>query len=164
LLQARHKSLHGGTYVLPAEIVLDAFAAERKEVSTVGGGKGRVLVRRNEVLPVCGLDERLNGVEPDRTAAPGPCDEDPSTFPSPGTFKDRSKGYDASALNMLLVCTAESRCILEVGTIVGVQKVVVKSIDGLQTQGWTFGGAAIMGDGSVAMIITKDGLDNLIAG
>ncbi|MBF0231075.1 MAG: chemotaxis protein CheW, partial [Desulfamplus sp.] len=55
----------------------------------------------------------------------------------------------------------EKNYALCVDDIIGVQKVVVKHVEALPVDAECFEGAAMMGDGSVAMIISVEGLNKI---
>ena len=68
-----------------------------------------------------------------------------------------------SKLIMISVDIQGKHYALSASEIIGVQKVVVKPVSGLKTDSKIFEGAAMMGDGSVSMIIGNEGLKQLVS-
>jgi len=63
---------------------------------------------------------------------------------------------------MITINIKGERYALAVEKIIGVQKVVVKNVEGLIGGDNIFDGTAMMGDGGVAMILGTTGLNKLI--
>jgi len=120
------------TYVLPLNKINESFVPKKSEISTVTG-KGEVLNRRGQILPLIRLSNIIGG----NVAKDGD--------------DDKEEVFIAIEINNKLYA-------LVVDQIVGIHKVVVKSVTGLPTQENIFSGAALMGDGTVSMIIDIDKL------
>ncbi|MBF0209758.1 MAG: chemotaxis protein CheA [Desulfamplus sp.] len=130
------------TYVLPMEIIGESFVPQKKDVSTVSGGKGEMVLRRGVLMSVVHLSTILG------TDKKADAQKDSNLFES----KDKV---------MITIEIGEKNYALCVDDILGVQKVVVKHVDALPVDGECFEGAAMMGDGSVAMIISVEGLKKI---
>ncbi|MBF0303238.1 MAG: chemotaxis protein CheW, partial [Desulfamplus sp.] len=124
------------TYVLPMEIIGESFVPDKKDISTVSGGKGEMVLRRGVLMSVVHLSKVL-GMD---------------------NCADISEPIDKV---MITIEMGEKNYALCVDDILGVQKVVVKHVEALPVERDCFEGAAMMGDGSVAMIISVDGLKNM---
>jgi two-component system chemotaxis sensor kinase CheA len=116
-------------FVVPLERVRETFRIDTEEVSSMGS-HGRCLMRHGEILRFLALADAL----------------------------------DLSPMDSVLRATAVTleskgkRLAIEVDQVIGVQKVVVCSIRGLPATNRLLGGGALMGDGSVAMILNVDAL------
>ena len=138
------RMFNGEVYVLPLMAVHEAFTATDGEITTVAG-KGEMVLRHGRMLPVVRLEEKF---EIDVTGK-----EENS--------EDRRTGRDG---NTLVAMTVNKKMYaFKVDEIIGVQKVVEKPINGLEYNQKYFNGASMMGDGSVAMIVSAEGLANLVA-
>jgi len=129
------------TYVLPLKSVLEAFVTGWNGISTVMG-QGRMVSRRDALHPVLDLDTAVR--EGNENA---------------GT----SYGPSAGDVTLVLLDIGGKTVALAVADIVGVQKIVVKPIDGLESKNNMIEGAAVMGDGAVALILGVKGLAGLLA-
>jgi two-component system chemotaxis sensor kinase CheA len=132
----------GEVYVLPMGSVIEAFSAERSGLSTVAG-KGKMVIRHEKLMPVVALGEKLAGRRGGGR---------PSSHPENG----------GDRLTMVSVKAGKGMCALMVEGILGVQKIVAKPIAGLAVEKDLFDGAAMLGDGGVAMIISESGLTKLM--
>ena len=136
LVRGRDNSI----FVLPLKSVLEAFVAGQEEIFTVKR-QGRMVRRRDLLHPVLNLDAVVrNGQE--EVGSTGELFVDETT--------------------LVLLDIGGKTIALAVNEIVGVQKVVVKSIDGLNAQNKMIEGAAVMGDGGVALILGEQGLSRLL--
>ncbi len=136
LVRGRDNSI----FVLPLKSVLEAFVAGQEEIFTVKR-QGRMVRRRDLLHPVLNLDVVVqNGQEQVGSTAE--------------LFVDGT--------TLVLLDIGGKTIALAVNEIVGVQKVVVKSIDGLNAQNKMIEGAAVMGDGVVALILGEQGLARLL--
>lgn len=140
------------TYVLPMEIIGESFVPEKKDVSTVSGGKGEMVLRRGVLMSVVHLSKILgmDNIEAKRSDESNQNNVD-------GKF-NRINTLDKV---MITVEMDEKNYALCVDDILGVQKVVVKHVEALPVDTDCFEGAAMMGDGTVAMIISVDGLKKI---
>lgn len=130
----------GSIYVLPLKAVLEAFVVARTGTTTVKG-KGRVVNRRDGLHPVLDLDAAVRDAGAACAAEHAP----------------------SSEATLVLLHIGGRTVALSVAEIVGVQKVVVKPIDGLASKNGLIEGAAVMGDGGVALILGDHGLAGLLA-
>lgn len=140
------------TYVLPMEIIGESFVPEKKDVSTVSGGKGEMVLRRGVLMSVVHLSTILgmDNIEAKRS--------DESNQNNVDSKFNRINTLDKV---MITVEMDEKNYALCVDDILGVQKVVVKHVEALPVDTDCFEGAAMMGDGTVAMIISVDGLKKI---
>lgn len=127
-------------YVIPMELVNESFAFRSDDVSDISG-KGRVIARQKALLPLIHLSTALN---------------------------DSGNGYrfavsDDMKGTVISINARGKQAALLVDRILGVQKMILKEIDGLAARQHLFQGAGIMGDGTVAMIIGAEGLSALAA-
>lgn len=123
------------TYVLPMELIGESFVPGKNDISTVSGGRAQMVLRRGELMPVVNLETMLGMIREN------------SNLPE----NNRQKV-------MITINMDENSYALCVDDILGVQKVVIKNVEALPVEKNYFDGAAMMGDGSVAMIISVDGL------
>ncbi len=140
------------TYVLPMEIIGESFVPEKKDVSTVSGGKGEMVLRRGVLMSVVHLSTILgmDNIEYKRS------DES-----NQNNVNGKFNRINALDKVMITVEMDEKNYALCVDDILGVQKVVVKHVEALPVDTDCFEGAAMMGDGTVAMIISVDGLKKI---
>lgn len=136
LVRARDHS----RYVLPLKFVLEAFVTNRNRITTVKE-QGRVVKRRNSLHPVLDLNIAIRGDHANTSAA-----NDPS----------------ADKATLVLLDIGGKTVAFAVSEIIGVQKVVVKPIVGLGHRDNMIEGAAVMGDGAVALILGEHGLAGLL--
>ena len=120
-------------FVLPMEVIGESFVPSAKNINTAHGGQREMVMRRGNLMQVIRLSHVLNISE------------------------SQEKGGGV----MITMNIAEKQYALYVDQVLGVQKVVVKHVDALPVQKAIFEGAAVMGDGSVAMIIATEGLANI---
>lgn len=132
------------TYVMSMNLVGESFALQPENMSTVEG-KGEVVLRRGDLMPVVRLRQRLH-----------------EWLEKSGNGDQRREEAPNGSV-AISVAVDNRRHALCVDEIIGVQKVVLREIEGLQNQESTFDGAAILGDGSVALIIGNEGLRQLIS-
>jgi two-component system, chemotaxis family, sensor kinase CheA len=137
LVRARDHS----TYVLPLKFVLEAFVTGRNEITTVKG-QGRVVKRRESLHPVVDLGTAVQGDDHANAGA--------------------AHGPSAEKATLVLLDIGGKTIAFAVSEIIGVQKVVVKPIVGLGHQDNMIEGAAMMGDGAVALILGEHGLAALL--
>ncbi len=131
------------TYVLPMEIIGESFVPEKKDISTVSGGKGEMVLRRGVLMSVVHLSKVLGNTIDLNGAA---------------VISEQTANKVMITIEM-----GEKNYALCVDDILGVQKVVVKHVEALPVESDCFEGAAMMGDGSVAMIISLEGLKKIAA-
>lgn len=117
-------------YVLPMGRVKETIHVEKDEISTVTG-RGRCIVRHGDVIPVVDLRRVLG-------------------LPTNGNNRPQE-----------LMVTLESgsrTCAVVIDDVRGVQQVVFRPLDALESRSDLLTGAALMGDGSVALILDADKL------
>lgn len=130
----------GTVYVLPLKSVMEAFAPESSHLGTVQN-KGRIVRRRGMVYPLVDLEALINA-----KTHPGHIDS--------GHWMD-------GITTLVLIRFSEQIAALAVSEVIGVQKIVVKPMDGLKINTDLFEGAALMGDGRVALVVGGKGIQNL---
>ncbi|MFZ5570299.1 MAG: chemotaxis protein CheA [Thermodesulfobacteriota bacterium] len=131
------RTTSGDIFVLPLRLVVEVFAAKPSDLTTLAG-KRRVVNRRGMLFPVIDLG---------RTLSPGACHE-PDRTPS------------ESEPLLVLLSIMKKKYAFAVTEVIGVQKIVVKPIEGLRVQ-QIFEGAAMMGDGRTALIVGEEGLTRI---
>ena len=122
-------SVSGQIFILPMDRVQETIKVEQHEINTVTG-KGRCVIRHGEVLPMLPLADLLE------ISSAGPNKRDYETVVS---VTARSKLYA-----------------LSVDEVLGVQKLVSREIEGLGDEIGFVTGGALLGDGSVALILDLD--------
>jgi two-component system chemotaxis sensor kinase CheA len=123
------------TIVFPLEHIKESFSARGNQISTVTG-IAEVVIRHGQTIPVHNLSKLLN----------------------PAYVVKRDSNKDCI---FVVIQNNEKIIALEIDELEGVQTVVLKTIDGLEINSSIFDGGAIKGDGKVALIIGKSGLDYL---
>ncbi|MCH8194344.1 MAG: chemotaxis protein CheW, partial [Planctomycetes bacterium] len=120
-------------YVAPMEQVLEVFYPEPGSVTNVAG-RGTCVLRHDQLLHVIDLRRILKA----------PCSVD-----------------EAEEKTGIMVAThvGKRRAAILVDEVLSVQKVVVKELKGLELPGDLYAGAAVMGDGTVAMILDLNALE-----
>lgn len=122
----------GINYVLPMNKVMQASSCEEGELTTIAG-RGQCIERHDKILP----------------------------FVSLRSLFESSNGNGARERSVIVTVDIRNKpCALEVDKVLGVQKVVFRSIKGIAGP-QSISGGALMGDGSVALILD---VDKLIAG
>ncbi|MGM0418974.1 MAG: chemotaxis protein CheA [Thermodesulfobacteriota bacterium] len=131
-------------YVMPIDIVGESFAVYPGDIETVEGDKGRILRRKETLYGFIRLKD---------------------SFYSPGVenldLKDTSEQKESVEIG-ISVNIKNSLYVIAVDQILGVQEVVVRDVKGLISENNLFEGASILGDGSVAMILGKEGIEKLL--
>jgi two-component system chemotaxis sensor kinase CheA len=127
------RSFQDGIYVLPLNVVVEAFAILPHEITGIAG-KGKVLNRRGKVVALHDLDallgQRVNIFE---------------------------NGPEVQMMGVIVTIKGKSTA-LAVREIVGIQKVVCKQLEGVEIDKEIFDGAAISGTGHVSMIVNVERL------
>ena len=116
-------------FAIPLDKVRETFAFRADDLTTVNG-RGRCILRHDEVLPILSLAD-ATGLQ---------CDQ---------------------VCERRILVTVESRgrrVAVEVDGVAGVQKVVVRDILGLPIPLQLVSGGALMGDGSVALVLNAESL------
>ncbi len=123
----------GRTMVLPLDRVVETFRVRREELTGMVGGT-RCIQRRGGIMPVLHLAGELGLGEGD---------------------------WGARGLPLVIVTANRRHVALAVDAVLGVQKVVVRQVAGLPAGAEVFTGGALLGDGTVALVL---GVDLLVAG
>ncbi|GAB6096744.1 chemotaxis protein CheA [Desulfatiferula olefinivorans] len=124
----------GTVYVLPLKSVIEAFAAHPDQIGSVRNA-AQIVTRRGMIYPLIPLGERVGDT------------------PAGGS----SNGGDT----LVLVRHGGRSAALSVAAVVGVQKIVVKPIEGMPMHADLFDGAALLGDGRVALVLGDRGLTHV---
>ncbi|MBN2842858.1 MAG: Hpt domain-containing protein [Sedimentisphaerales bacterium] len=118
-------------YIIPTSSIEQNLRPIPKQISTVQGGRGEMMMVRGELIPLLRL-YTLFGITPEKT---DPCDS-----------------------LVVIVSDGVRRCCIQVDDLLGQQQVVIKSLgDYLGTIKGVSGGA-IMGDGNVSLILDVPGV------
>jgi len=118
------------TYIIPLLSVLESIRPKKEEIKTIEG-KGEVILVRGEYVSLIRLYD-VFGVEAEH--------------------QDPSKGL------VVIVESGTTRVGLLIDDLLGQQQIVIKSLDNFITTSRAVSGAAILGDGKVALIIDIFGL------
>ena len=121
--------LAGHLYVLPLDRVRETFRLREDEITSVAG-RGRCLVRHGEVVPLVTLADVLALWRPE----------------------------PPKRATVVTVECRRRRLAVVVDEVIGVQKVVIRRIQGLPAETPLIAGGTLMGDGSVALILDPDHL------
>jgi len=121
-------SVNNESYVLPMSAVIESFSPSDAEISTVTG-KGTVVKRHDGLQSLVSIPALLKGVK--STGAPDNC-------------------------ILVSVEVKGEHYAFAVDKLLGVNKVVVKPVDEILFHNHFFGGAAITGDGRIAMVLDLD--------
>lgn len=118
-------------FVLPLDRVLETMQVGSHQIESVVG-KGRCVIRHGEMLTVISLHDALN------------CRR----------LEDGSRDGET----LVAVQGQRGRYAIIVDTVLGVRKLVLKTIHGLQTCASFVTGAALMGDGTIALVLDLEDL------
>ncbi len=117
-------------YIIPLLSIIESLQPSKESIRTIEG-KGEVILVRDEYVPLLRLYEHF--------------------------------GVDADVVNpweclVVVVESGRSRMGIMVDDLIGQQQIVIKSLDNYITRSRALSGAAIMGDGTVALIIDVHGM------
>jgi two-component system chemotaxis sensor kinase CheA len=118
------------TYIIPLLSIMETIQAREEDIKTIEG-KGEVVIAREEYISLVRTYKHF-GIEADHT--------DPW-----------------EALQVIVESSGE-KVALMVDDLLGQQQTVIKSLDKVITESRSISGAAILGDGSIALIIDIHGL------
>lgn len=121
-------------FVLPLRTVIETFPVAATTVSQIAG-LGSTILFRTEILRLVDSSQLL---------------ETELHSTTDGVFV-RIKVKDIS-------------CVIQVDEALGVQRTVIKPVDEICRGGGIFAGAAMMGDGHLAMVLSEDGLSDWLRG
>lgn len=126
----------GSTYVLPLERVRETFRARPDERQTIGG-RGMCIMRRGQIMHLQDLGEALS---------------------------QESSPWPARGVPIVVVESNRRTLALAVEAVIGVQKVVIRRLAGLPPGAPMLSGAALLGDGHLALVLDLDLLQAAIDG
>ncbi len=129
ILQGYLVRLADRLFAIPLDRVRETFAFTPDQITTVSG-RGRCILRHGEVLPVVSLAE-ATGIE--------------------------GREIEGRRILITIECR-ERRVAVAVDGVAGVQKVVVRDIVGLPVPLRLVSGGALMGDGSIALVLDAESL------
>lgn len=121
-------------FVLPMRTVVETFPVNAAKISHVAGC-GSTVYFRNEILRMVQTAALL---------------ETPNLSPDEGVF--------------VRVKVKEESCVIQVSEAMGVQRTVIKPVEEFCRGGGIFAGAAMLGDGRLAMVLGEDGLADWLRG
>lgn len=121
-------------FVLPMRSVLETFTAADARMHEVAGG-GTMVHFRREIFRLVGCDALL---------------EAPPMRPEEGV--------------LVRIRVRNQSCVLQVHEALGVQRTVVKPVEEFCRGEGIFAGAAMLGDGGLALVLSEDGLASWLAG
>ncbi|MCC6581159.1 MAG: chemotaxis protein CheA [Phycisphaeraceae bacterium] len=117
-------------YVLPMNKVRETACVDKGDIKTVIG-EGRCVVRHGQVLPVIALRDVLG----------------------------LSKAKDTDKVIIVTIQANRQDLSMAVDEVVGVQQLVLREIEGVEMQSDLITGGALMGDGTVALVVDVDAMD-----
>lgn len=120
----------GSDFVLPLERVHETFRCRPGERQSVAG-KGCCIMRREQILPLGELSALMSA---------------------------RPSAWPARGLPVIIVEANRRRIALAVEAVLGVQKVVIRRLAGLPPGAPMLSGAALLGDGHLALVLDLDQL------
>lgn len=121
-------------FVLPMRTVVETFPVASAKISRITG-HGSTVFFRNEILRLVESPILL---------------QTPPIDPANGVF--------------VRIRAKETECVLQVDEALGVQRTVIKPVDEFCRAGGIFAGAAMLGDGGLAMVLDEDGLSAWLGG
>ncbi|MFP4163908.1 MAG: chemotaxis protein CheA [Chitinispirillaceae bacterium] len=130
------RSFEGQEYVLPLNLIVEAFAPRPEDITSVAG-KGRMVTRRGMVYPFIRIDSILEDV-------------------------DRKNPVYGSEMAVLLDVSGKIVA-LSVREAVGIQKIVKKAIKGDFMNRTAFEGASVSGTGRVTLLIGEETLKQTVS-
>ncbi|MGD2095728.1 MAG: ATP-binding protein, partial [Phycisphaerales bacterium] len=137
--------LDNNRYVIPMDKVLEVFRPELKHVSSVTG-RGECVLRHDKLLPVVKLADIFNNY---------------ATSTSLVDSQMQSCSENGEIEGIMVAATAGKKSMaLYVDDVIAVQKVVLKELDAPELDSQIYSAAAVMGDGTVAMVLDIDHLFN----
>ena len=123
-------SIGGLIYIIPLLSVVESIQPKKEEVKTIEG-KGEVILVRGEYIPFMRMYE---------------------------LFEIESMHIDPSQGLVVIAESGNTRVGLLIDDLLGQQQIVIKSLDSFISHSRAISGAAILGDGKVALIIDIHGL------
>jgi two-component system, chemotaxis family, sensor kinase CheA len=130
IIQGFRVEIDGQCFVLPTDRIQETVAVDRGEIHSVPD-EGLFVKLHGGVLPVCRLRDELG-------------------MTAPETEKDQ--------ILLVTLTSRGRRMAAAVDAVLGMQKVVLREIEGLPTTTDIIAGGALLGDGTVALVIDVDQL------
>ena len=127
-LLVKHNSGH---YVIPMDKVLEVFHPAPQDINSIAN-KNESVLRHNKLLSVIKLEEIFGN----------------TTY----VDKDNNDGI------MIAINSGKNKAAIYVDEIVGIQKVVLKQLEGIEFDCQLYSAVAVMGDGTTAMVLDIDSL------
>lgn len=141
--------LAGNRYVIPMDKVQEVFRPEPQQLSSITS-RGQCVLRHGNLLPVVKLADIFNG-----------------SLVSNSLLNSRTQSYLSERKEIegiMVAAKAGNRPVaIYVDDVIGVQKVVLKELGRLEVNSQFYSAAAVMGDGTVAMVLDIDRLIGLIS-
>ena len=131
-------------YVIPMDKVHEVFRPEPQQVSSITS-RGQCVLRHGKLLPVVKLADIFEGSLASHSLI---------------SSQNRSSSSDEKDIDGIMVAAnAGNRPMaIYVDDVIGVQKVVLKELGRLEVNSQFYSAAAVMGDGTVAMVLDIDRL------
>ena len=124
--------LDDNRYVIPLDKVREVFRSGSEEIDTVIG-RGECVMRHGNLLPIL----RIFGSKPDNDT-------------------------QNTGQTMVTLETTGQIVALYVNEVIGIQRVVLKELIGLELESDAYTAAAVMGDGTVAMVLNTEKLSKAV--
>ncbi len=121
--------LAGGCYVIPLDKVLETFHVPAQSIKTVKE-KGKCVMNHASLLPVVELSGRFG----------------------------LSSQNEKQEFTLVAIESRGKTVAVEVDNVIGTQRVVLKTVQGINFSSNLFKAASIMGDGKVAMVLDVDNI------
>ncbi|MHC4537288.1 MAG: chemotaxis protein CheW, partial [Planctomycetota bacterium] len=136
--------LAGNRYVIPMDKVHEVFRPEPQQVSSITS-RGLCVLRHGNLLPVVKLADIFN------------ISSTSNFFTNLQTQSFSAGEQDVDGI-MVTANAGKRPMAIYVDDVIGVQKVVLKELAGLEVNSQYYTAAAVMGDGTVAMVLDIDQL------
>jgi len=136
--------LAGNRYVIPMDKVHEVFRPEPQQISSITA-RGLCVLRHGKLLPVVKLADIFN------------ISSTSNFFDNLQTQSFSSDEQDVDGI-MVTANAGKRPMAIYVDDVIGVQKVVLKELAGLEVNSEYYTAAAVMGDGTVAMVLDIDQL------
>ena len=131
VIEGQEVTVGDENYIIPTSSIEQNLRPVPKQISTVQGGRGEMMMVRGELIPLVRL-YKLYNLEPTFT---NPCES-----------------------LVVIVTDGVQKCCLQVDDLLGQQQVVIKSLGQYLGSIKGISGGAIMGDGNVSLILDVPGL------
>ena len=131
VIEGQEVTVGDENYIIPTASIEQNLRPVPRQISTVQGGKGEMMMVRGELIPLVRL-YKLYNLEPKFT---NPCES-----------------------LVVIVTDGVQKCCIQVDDLLGQQQVVIKSLGQYLGSIKGISGGAIMGDGNVSLILDVPGL------